>query len=313
MASSCQDYHLILDSACLPNMEMPIWPQQLGEIGYYPWFEADPKISATDAGTHVTGSSTSDNCSRAPCIIRSPVLDEPHGDEIPRPQPGCAERKRKPNSAGACLIAGKSQVQAHACGIWFSWSVRSSLSLPHDLVHEIGGFEKRPKVDGKKASGTCSEPPPVDFIHVRARRGEATDSHSLAERVRRKKISERMNVLESLVPGCHQIKGRALVLDEIINYVRSLQNQVEFLSMKLALLSPMFHDLGYLGGQPEVGEERFLAPLLDVFSPMIFVSIILFRMTAALGDKIWNKNNGVSMRWSSTTCCSFRQRMLKSL
>ncbi|URE22246.1 hypothetical protein MUK42_07319 [Musa troglodytarum] len=225
MASSCQDYHLILDSACLPNMEMPIWPQQLGEIGYYPWFEADPKISATDAVTHVTGSSTSDNCSGAPCIIRSPVLDEPHGDEIPRPQPGCAERKRKPNSAGACLIAGKSQ--------------------------DAPESEKRPKVDGKKASGTCSEPPPVDFIHVRARRGEATDSHSLAERVRRKKISERMNVLESLVPGCHQIKGRALVLDEIINYVRSLQNQVEFLSMKLALLSPMFHDLGYLGGQPE--------------------------------------------------------------
>lgn len=29
--------------------------------------------------------------------------------------------------------------------------------------------------------------------------------------------------------------------------------------MKLALLSPMLHDLDYLSGQPEVGEERFLA------------------------------------------------------
>ena len=27
------------------------------------------------------------------------------------------------------------------------------------------------------------EPPKVDYIHVRARRGQATDSHSLAERV----------------------------------------------------------------------------------------------------------------------------------
>ncbi|XP_018686993.2 transcription factor bHLH137-like [Musa acuminata AAA Group] len=106
--------------------------------------------------------------------------------------------------------------------------------------------KKKPKVDGKKASE-----PPVDFIHVRARRGEATDSHSLAERVRRKKISERMDVLQGLVPGCHQMKGKALILDEIINYVRSLQNQVEFLSTKLALLSPMLHDLGYLSGQPE--------------------------------------------------------------
>ena len=31
---------------------------------------------------------------------------------------------------------------------------------------------------------TRPEPPKQDFIHVRARRGQATDSHSLAERVR---------------------------------------------------------------------------------------------------------------------------------
>lgn len=38
---------------------------------------------------------------------------------------------------------------------------------------------------GKAAepSGKPAEPPKQDFIHVRARRGQATDSHSLAERV----------------------------------------------------------------------------------------------------------------------------------
>ncbi|GLU10348.1 hypothetical protein SLE2022_271610 [Rubroshorea leprosula] len=46
--------------------------------------------------------------------------------------------------------------------------------------------------------------PPKDYIHVRARRGQATDSHSLAERVRREKISERMKLLQDLVPGCKQ-------------------------------------------------------------------------------------------------------------
>ncbi|OVA09112.1 Myc-type [Macleaya cordata] len=78
-----------------------------------------------------------------------------------------------------------------------------------------------------------SEPPKQDFIHVRARRGQATDSHSLAERARREKISERMKILQDLVPGCNKVIGKALVLDEIINYVQSLQRQVEFLSMKL--------------------------------------------------------------------------------
>ena len=35
-----------------------------------------------------------------------------------------------------------------------------------------------------KATSKPPEPPKQDYIHVRARRGQATDSHSLAERVR---------------------------------------------------------------------------------------------------------------------------------
>ncbi|KAJ4838885.1 hypothetical protein Tsubulata_023938 [Turnera subulata] len=92
--------------------------------------------------------------------------------------------------------------------------------------------------EATKASEDKTNPkppePPKDYIHVRARRGQATDSHSLAERVRREKISERMKLLQDLVPGCNKVTGKALMLDEIINYVQSLQRQVEFLSMKLA-------------------------------------------------------------------------------
>ncbi|XP_051146652.1 transcription factor bHLH63-like isoform X2 [Andrographis paniculata] len=84
----------------------------------------------------------------------------------------------------------------------------------------------------------ASDAPKTDYIHVRARRGQATDSHSLAERVRREKISERMKYLQDLVPGCNKITGKAGMLDEIINYVQSLQRQVEFLSMKLAAINP---------------------------------------------------------------------------
>ncbi|KAI3862568.1 hypothetical protein MKX03_037672 [Papaver bracteatum] len=96
----------------------------------------------------------------------------------------------------------------------------------------------------KKESQKNEEPPTSGYIHVRARRGQATDSHSLAERVRREKISERMKLLQSLVPGCDKVTGKALMLDEIINYVQSLQNQVEFLSMKLASVNPIFYDYG---------------------------------------------------------------------
>ena len=45
--------------------------------------------------------------------------------------------------------------------------------------------------------------------------------------VRREKISERMKYLQDLVPGCNKITSKAGMLDEIINYVQSLQRQVE--------------------------------------------------------------------------------------
>ncbi|XP_057423083.1 transcription factor bHLH137 [Lotus japonicus] len=107
-----------------------------------------------------------------------------------------------------------------------------------------GGVKDQDKArTEKKEQRKCPEEPPTGYIHVRARRGQATDSHSLAERVRREKISERMKRLQRLVPGCDKVTGKALMLDEIINYVQSLQNQVEFLSMKLASVNPMFYDM----------------------------------------------------------------------
>ncbi|GJN15602.1 hypothetical protein PR202_gb02529 [Eleusine coracana subsp. coracana] len=88
---------------------------------------------------------------------------------------------------------------------------------------------KRGKRSSKEAEekSTTEDEAHKGYIHVRARRGQATDSHSLAERVRRERISERMRMLQALVPGCDKVSGKALILDEIINYVQSLQNQVE--------------------------------------------------------------------------------------
>ncbi|XP_043707927.1 transcription factor bHLH74-like isoform X2 [Telopea speciosissima] len=102
------------------------------------------------------------------------------------------------------------------------------------------GANFRGKLTGKQGKDHSQnvEGPKEDYIHVRARRGQATNSHSLAERVRREKISERMRFLQDLVPGCNKITGKAVMLDEIINYVQALQRQVEFLSMKLATVNP---------------------------------------------------------------------------
>ncbi|XP_075480749.1 uncharacterized protein LOC142521432 isoform X1 [Primulina tabacum] len=128
-------------------------------------------------------------------------------------------------------------------------SSNSAQSKVKDMREMKGKKEKKvknseAKKKDKKIEKKEAEEAPTGYIHVRARRGQATDSHSLAERVRRERISERMKLLQTLVPGCEKVTGKALMLDEIINYVQSLQNQVEFLSMKLASLNPMFYDFG---------------------------------------------------------------------
>ncbi|KAM7464325.1 hypothetical protein LguiA_032446 [Lonicera macranthoides] len=51
---------------------------------------------------------------------------------------------------------------------------------------------------------------PREVVHVRARRGQATDSHSLAERLRREKINEKLRSLQDLVPGCYKFLSMKL-------------------------------------------------------------------------------------------------------
>uniref|UniRef100_A0A1J3EQD7 Transcription factor bHLH79 n=4 Tax=Noccaea caerulescens TaxID=107243 RepID=A0A1J3EQD7_NOCCA len=131
-----------------------------------------------------------------------------------------------------------------------SSSSGNELKEPGDKKRKICGSESgngegsmRPEGEtssggGSKANEQKNKPePPKDYIHVRARRGQATDRHSLAERARREKISEKMTALQDIIPGCNKIIGKALVLDEIINYIQSLQRQVEFLSMKLEVVN----------------------------------------------------------------------------
>ncbi|XP_017977373.1 PREDICTED: transcription factor UNE12 isoform X2 [Theobroma cacao] len=72
--------------------------------------------------------------------------------------------------------------------------------------------------------------PPAIRPRVRARRGQATDPHSIAERLRRERIAERMKALQELVPSCNKT-DRAAMLDEIVDYVKFLRLQVKVLSM----------------------------------------------------------------------------------
>eukprot|EP00252_Welwitschia_mirabilis_P015994 TRINITY_DN3544_c0_g1_i1.p1 TRINITY_DN3544_c0_g1~~TRINITY_DN3544_c0_g1_i1.p1 ORF type:complete len:395 (-),score=98.88 TRINITY_DN3544_c0_g1_i1:296-1480(-) len=112
--------------------------------------------------------------------------------------------------------------------------------------------ESSPKVQG----GPCGISQPEVTANVgafpngsakprtRARRGQATDPHSIAERLRRERIAERMKSLQELVPNSNK-SDKASMLDEIIEYVKFLQMQVKVLStsrLGCAGAIPSFND-----------------------------------------------------------------------
>ncbi|KAL0460991.1 UNVERIFIED_CONTAM: Transcription factor [Sesamum latifolium] len=72
---------------------------------------------------------------------------------------------------------------------------------------------------------------------IRAKRGCATHPRSIAERVRRTKISERMRKLQELVPNMEKQTNTADMLDLAVDYIKDLQTQVKTLSDRRARCS----------------------------------------------------------------------------
>lgn len=65
---------------------------------------------------------------------------------------------------------------------------------------------------------------------IRAKRGCATHPRSIAERVRRTRISERMRKLQELVPHMDKQTSTADMLDLAVDYIKDLQKQFKALS-----------------------------------------------------------------------------------
>ncbi|KAL2323496.1 hypothetical protein Fmac_027875 [Flemingia macrophylla] len=101
--------------------------------------------------------------------------------------------------------------------------------------------------------------PPAVRPRMRARRGQATDPHSIAERLRREKIAERIRALQELVPSVNKT-DRAAMLDEIVDYVKFLRLQVKVLSMSrlggAGAVAPLVTDIPLSSVEEEGSEGR---------------------------------------------------------
>lgn len=164
--------------------------------------------------------------------------DSGHHDDAPGAEAAAGDCSDSKNMRRSYEVIGTGQAKATNVSTNFvNETERSKGAKGEENGPTAAATATAGKSKGKGAK-EADEPQKEGYIHVRARKGQATNSHSLAERLRREKISERMKLLQDLVPGCSKVTGKAVMLDEIINYVQSLQSQVEFLSMKLATVNP---------------------------------------------------------------------------
>ncbi|KAI6702717.1 hypothetical protein NL676_011853 [Syzygium grande] len=114
--------------------------------------------------------------------------------------------------------------------------------------------------DGKKRNGKSS---------VSTRRSRAAAIHNQSERKRRDKINQRMKTLQKLVPNSSKT-DKASVLDEVIEYLKQLQAQVQMVNrmnmqpmmmpmamqqqLQMSMMGQMGMGLGMLGmGMPGMG------------------------------------------------------------
>ncbi|PIN21241.1 hypothetical protein CDL12_06058 [Handroanthus impetiginosus] len=208
----------------------------------------DPFVSLSQSGSFANSTMVPQNAFSNPNLLQNPshLVHLPSDSVLPTiPSFGSGSLSEMVSSFGPSNFAQKSCQNSEVVKRKRKVSLQAP-SKNHEEEHQKdpsethGNKQKSEQNIGKqgKDNSVGGEASKENYIHVRAKRGQATNSHSLAERVRRERISERMRMLQELVPGCNKITGKAMMLDEIINYVQSLQQQVEFLSMKLATVNP---------------------------------------------------------------------------
>lgn len=119
-----------------------------------------------------------------------------------------------------------------------------------------------------------------------AKRSRAAEVHNLSERRRRDRINEKMKALQELIPRCSK-SDKASMLDEAIEYLKSLQLQVQMMSMSCSMVPMMFPGVQQymppmgiamgLGMGMEMGLSRPMMP----FPPVLANSTVPTQAAAA--------------------------------
>ncbi|XP_076937405.1 transcription factor bHLH130-like [Bidens hawaiensis] len=96
----------------------------------------------------------------------------------------------------------------------------------HTLVHHMS----LPKTSSEMAAFLQFQQEPTVPLQTRAKRGFATHPRSIAERVRRTRISERIKKLQELFPDIDKNSNTADMLDMAVEFIKNLQKELQTLN-----------------------------------------------------------------------------------
>lgn len=121
---------------------------------------------------------------------------------------------------------------------------------------------------------------------MNAKRSRAAEVHNMSERRRRDRINEKMRALQELIPNCNKV-DKASMLDEAIEYLKTLQLQVQIMSMGNGLCMPQM--------MLPPGMQHLHPPPMAHFPPMGMNMGMGIGMGYGMGPLDMNASPGCSM------------------
>ncbi|XP_020576907.1 transcription factor PIF3-like isoform X2 [Phalaenopsis equestris] len=173
-----------------------------------------------------------------------------------------------PNGQASNMAAERKEFEKGTETLVASSSVCSgydAVATSNDPKHKSKKRARKGEESGEESDNTEEElvavKKPSSGRVSSGKRSRAAEVHNLSERRRRDRINEKMKALQELIPNCTKV-DKASLLDEAIEYLKTLQLQVQLMSMGNGLfMTPMMFPAGMNLQHLRVPPISHLSPL----------------------------------------------------
>ncbi|CAA7050100.1 unnamed protein product [Microthlaspi erraticum] len=183
--------------------------------------EAGPWIPVVRQSTHGSSSTPSSSATDSTVTPATVVGGVSHTFAFP----GLGRKEKEPATETVFEIAGTSS---------FGVQIQPATATETEIANERKPKEREETTHSHRiqetgeARGSTSR-----------KRSRAAEMHNISERKRREKINEKMKALQELIPRCNK-STKASMLDDAIDYVKSLQMQIQMMPMGGGMMPMMY-------------------------------------------------------------------------